>query len=1008
TQSWYSQRSTAAQVLTAGTAYLIALSGGSTYYVANPSLPSVTLALINLGASPIASINGTSISLGTTYYYGGSNLYLTISSPNGNTIYTINKFLLTGTMSLETIGANNPNYYVGPAALPGGTWLSQAMIQPTQLTHNPIYGGGVPTFSFSITVNSSYSFTSAQGSYGNGTFYLYFKPGDAETVKASAGPAFLPDAYSPVSISGNNSYVLPYAAAAAFPFLPSGSGGLVWGPGGYIGPSLLTSLTGLSQVIINAPPPSTTASINGLTLSLPSIGPFTLYLETTGSLTLTYGNNTLVSGDALDPPSPATPGYLMAPVSGTPPLYYLATKYGGITVITRIYVPNPPSQTGILLSEETPNGVGWTPFIYVGGNNYLYLGDVSYTPPYVFQVSGAISPGWNTIVFEEYTSNGEYYVTGWLNGASLGTASMTTTPQLFDGGYQDWLFSGKWTGLWSNNFNFNFVGFSGGVQYVAVYGGALPSSEVNAFFATGILPPTPYILYTAASLRGGTWIDLMDHSNATGYGVASSPIVPGGSLSLTVEASHITHVNFPTLPSLGVAPLINGTPSAPIYDLYPVGGGGVEAFTVSSGGSSLPIRSWEWLGSTPLALMIGGSPALSSPFLYPTQSLSSGDQVPTYLNGVNTVIIGKAGGSLTPTTLRIWSPTTSPTTFFPITINGTTFTLLNNSLIYVSMGDSMAPQAGMTYYIPLNPVIAAGGASQLDMGSGTLLYVGPPGATTLQRMMVMNSSAGLSLATFTAPITFTFVNGTTLPSASFTFNELMIGSINGFINAGGTLIEPNLAIMNKVGWVALAPHGTVNHGVLYITESEEATGFTGGTTLIGVVSGYWGPSVWINSTLASGIQQGQYSTAYISYPAHLQFSFASFLALNPATAATSSATSQLGPTMYITLGGSSASIPGSTVSVVVSTAAPPPLPISPIPLAIHMDTTTSIVVYGAIFALVILLIRKGGDLWAGIMVGGSILLILGIILGLMSFLVPGTIMGIIGMAGLMMKRPPNN
>jgi len=540
-----------------------------------------------------------------------------------------------------------------------------------------------------------------------------------------------------------------------------------------------------------------------------------------------------------------------------------------------------------------------------------------------------------------------------------------------------------------------------------VYGGALPSSEVNAFFATGILPPTPFLLYTAASLRGGTWIDLMGHSNATGYGVASSPIVPGGSLSLTVEASHITHVNFPTLPSLGVAPQINGTPSAPIYDLYPVGGGGVEAFTVSSGGSSLPIRSWEWLGSTPLALMIGGSPALSSPFLYPSQSLSSGDQVPTYLNGVNTVIIGRAGGSLNPATLRIWGTATSPTTFFPITINGTTFDLLNNSLIYVSMGDSMAPHAGMTYYIPLNPVIAAGGASQLDMGSGSLLYVGPPGATTLQRMMVMNSSAGLSLATFTAPITFTFVNGTTLPASSFTFNEMMIGSINGFIDAGGTLIEPNLAIMNKVGWVALAPHGTTSHGVLYITESEEATGFTGGTTLIGVVSGYWGPSVWINSTLASGIQQGQYSTAYISYPTHLQLSFASFLALNPATAATSSTTSQLGPTMYITLGGSSASIPGSTVSVVVSTAAPPPLPISPIPLAIHMDTTTSIVVYGAIFALVILLIRKGGDLWAGIMVGGSILLILGIILGLMSFLVPGTIMGIIGMTGLMMERPSN-
>jgi hypothetical protein len=406
--------------------------------------------------------------------------------------------------------------------------------------------------------------------------------------------------------------------------------------------------------------------------------------------------------------------------------------------------------------------------------------------------------------------------------------------------------------------------------------------------------------------------------------------------------------------------------------------------------------------------MIGGSPTLSSPFLYPTQSLSTGDQVPSYLNGVNTIIIGRAGDSLTPTTLRIWSPTTAPTTFFPITINGTAFSLLNNSLIYVSVGDSMAPQASMTYYIPLNPVIAAGGITQLNMGSGSLLYVGPPGATTLQRMMVMNSSAGLSLATFTAPLAFIFVNGTTLPSASFTFNELMIGSINGFINAGGTLIEPNLAIMNHVGWVALAPHGTTARGVLYITESEEATGFTGGTTLIGVVSGYWGPSVWINSTLASGIQQGQYSTAYISYPTHLQYGFASFLALNPATAATSSVTTQLGLTMYITLGGSSASIPGSTVSVVVSTAAPPPLPITPIPLAIHMDTTTSIVVYGAVFALVILFIRKGGDWGAGLMVGGSILLILGLILGLMSFLVPATIMGIIGMVRLMMGKPQNN
>jgi len=170
-----------------------------------------------------------------------------------------------------------------------------------------------------------------------------------------------------VSISGNNTYILPYAAAAAYPVSPSGSGGLVWGPGGYIGPSLLTSLTGLSQVIINAPPPSTSASINGLSLNIPSIGPFMLYLGTTGSLSLTYGNNTLATTQAIDPPSPATPGYLMNPISGDSPLYYLVTKYGGITVITRIYIPNPPSQTGVLLSIETPYGDRYSPFIYVGG-----------------------------------------------------------------------------------------------------------------------------------------------------------------------------------------------------------------------------------------------------------------------------------------------------------------------------------------------------------------------------------------------------------------------------------------------------------------------------------------------------------------------------------------------------------------------------------------------------------------------------------------------------------------
>ncbi|MGC8597074.1 MAG: beta strand repeat-containing protein [Thermocladium sp.] len=988
TAQWWTLRLINTAVTSIGGDYLIGGSG-STAFLANPTPSTVTLNLINLGATPTASINGTSITLGTTYYYIGGNLYLTVTSPNSNTQYTTSRYLLSGSMSLETVGASNPNYYAGPAALPSGTNLDRAIIQPTQLNHLPNI-----VLSFSFSVNNSLSFTSSQGTYGNGSFTLWFKPGDSQTIQATSvaatggyGNLLFPDTYSAVTVSGNASYVLPYAGSNTFPV----SGGVFGAAGGYMGPSLLAAVPG-TQVVISSPPPGASASIGGLTLSIPDMGPFHLFLGVTGTLTLTYGNNSMVTSNAplvSGVSSTGSAGYMMTPINGYPPLYYLANQYGGITVIARVYNPS-----GILLGGRSG---GWVPFIYIIGNTF-YFGDVANG---IQQVSGSGVSGWNTIIFEEYASGGSYYITAWLNGANLGTKSTTASPVLFNNNFPDYLLTGMWRGWPGNGPNYFYGGFSGSVQYIAIYGGALPSGEVNAFLETGLLPPSPFILYTGLSLRGGTWIDLMGHSNATSP-VSSGPLVaPGGSASINIVAGHVTYVNFPTIPSLGVGASINATPTAPTYTITTLNSGLMEPGSLAAGGAALPLRLNEWLTSRPLTIMASSDPTASSPYLYPTQPLPTAAHWPSATSTINTAIIGSLASTYNPMTLHIWGGSTVFPTTATLTINGSSMTLLNNSVIYVAAGDSAAPSPpSMTYWVPPNPVLPSG-TQVLNVGSGSVLYAGAPAGTALTRLLAMNSSVGLSSATFTVPVSFTFINGTRLPAATFTLNTVVTSSIYGFLDVGGTSIIPSIAVANGVHWFAVAPRGSTMSGLLYVTESQSTSSFTGGSTLIGLTSGYWGPSVWLNATLVSGIQEGQYASAYISFPKSLEYTLGEFDAVNPGNGATSSVTSQLGSTIYLTLGGTSGSAPGPSVSVTVTTAPPPRLPISPIPLAIHMDTPTSIVVYGSVFALVILFVRKGQSLPAGLMLGGGMLLIIGMILGTTGLLMPGAVILILGLAASM-------
>jgi len=167
-----------------------------------------------------------------------------------------------------------------------------------------------------------------------------------------------------------------------------------------------------------------------------------------------------------------------------------------ITIIVKFYYTGSP---GIIMGFSN-NGIGsspssYTPLIYVGTNGYLYVGD--YASAFV-QVSTPLSQGWHTLVFEEYYSNGTYYVSLWLDGSFINTASTTNTPQLFSSGTTTyWTFNTGYANSWTNApSSWSATNYT--YAYIYVYNTALPSSTAQSA-SSGSIPSGYVIAYTVNS-----------------------------------------------------------------------------------------------------------------------------------------------------------------------------------------------------------------------------------------------------------------------------------------------------------------------------------------------------------------------------------------------------------------------------------------------------------------------------------------------------------------------------
>jgi hypothetical protein len=162
-----------------------------------------------------------------------------------------------------------------------------------------------------------------------------------------------------------------------------------------------------------------------------------------------------------------------------------AIEYGAISAVVWFYEPS--GGRGVLLSfqsvQYTNSPNGFTPWLYVGTNGYLYGGD--YSGSFV-QISTPISPGWHIAVIEEYYSSGTYYVVLYLDGQYIGQSPTSNLPQLFHGGtafqYAD--IGTGWTTSWPATPSGWFF-FNGTIAYVALYNTILNQTQVQQLYQSG-------------------------------------------------------------------------------------------------------------------------------------------------------------------------------------------------------------------------------------------------------------------------------------------------------------------------------------------------------------------------------------------------------------------------------------------------------------------------------------------------------------------------------------------
>jgi len=163
----------------------------------------------------------------------------------------------------------------------------------------------------------------------------------------------------------------------------------------------------------------------------------------------------------------------------------IAIQNGAISAVVWFYIPQ--GGQGVLLSFQDvqypiTSVSGWTPWLYVGTNGYLYASDYGVG---TVSTSSAISTGWHMAVVEEWaaSTSGPYYVALYLDGQFIGQISSSTLPQLF-GSHVITRYSDIGTGftLYVYNTNGGWFFFNGAIAYIALYNRLLSPSDIMSIY----------------------------------------------------------------------------------------------------------------------------------------------------------------------------------------------------------------------------------------------------------------------------------------------------------------------------------------------------------------------------------------------------------------------------------------------------------------------------------------------------------------------------------------------
>lgn len=150
---------------------------------------------------------------------------------------------------------------------------------------------------------------------------------------------------------------------------------------------------------------------------------------------------------------------------------------------------------------------------------------------YQYVIIMPIKPGWHTVIAEEYYSNGIYRLMLNVDGnTGYRTVPYGYVPQLFglNGPYPLSLIGVGYTAWWPYTPGGWFF-FTGYIEYIALYGTVLNSTQVSEVL-NGNLPTSGLIaLYLAGNYNQttGIWYEPINGLNATAYGAPLKVTAPG-------------------------------------------------------------------------------------------------------------------------------------------------------------------------------------------------------------------------------------------------------------------------------------------------------------------------------------------------------------------------------------------------------------------------------------------------------------------------------------------------